>query len=103
MEIDAFEHPHRWALFCLAMIYLCITGPVMWWRRRPHGALAAPRGRMPLKARPWLLLAVVLLGVFLPMFGASLVLVLLFDHVVVSRSPRLTAVFSRVSPRDGKA
>ena len=91
------------ALFCLAMIYLCITGPVMWWRRRPHGALAAPRGRMPLKARPWLLLAVVLLGVFLPMFGASLVLVLLFDHVVVSRSPRLTAIFSRVSPGDSKA
>ena len=36
-------------LFCLAVIASCITGPLMWWRRRPKGgaSLGAPRGRMP--------------------------------------------------------
>ena len=41
-------------LFCLAVIASCITGPLMWWRRRPKGgaSLGAPRGRMPVLATP---------------------------------------------------
>ena len=40
------------ALMCLAVIFMCVTGPLMWWRRRPRGPaqLGAPRGRMPLRA-----------------------------------------------------
>ncbi len=41
--------------FCLAVIASCLTGPVMWWRRRPRGAgavLGAPRGRMPIASSP---------------------------------------------------
>ena len=44
------------ALMCLAVIFMCVSGPLMWWRRRPRGADAsgAPRGRMPLRATPLL-------------------------------------------------
>ena len=51
------------ALFCVTFLVLCVTGPIMWWRRRPKGSLGAPRGAMPLRARPWLLVALTDLSV----------------------------------------
>ncbi len=78
------------AAFCVACLFLCVSGPLMWWRRRPQGGgIAAPRGRMPVMSKPLLLVALVVLGVFLPLFGVSLLLVLLFDQLVVARVPRL--------------
>ncbi|MER7072248.1 PepSY domain-containing protein [Terrabacter sp. NPDC000476] len=84
------------ALFCVAVVVSCVTGPLMWWRRRPRGAgaVGAPRGRMPLVASPLLAVVVVALAVFLPVFGASLVLVLLLDRFVIRRVPRLRQAFS---------
>ena len=42
------------ALMCVAIIFMCLSGPLMWWRRRPRrrGAIGAPRGRMPIRATP---------------------------------------------------
>ncbi|KQY51660.1 MULTISPECIES: PepSY-associated TM helix domain-containing protein [unclassified Nocardioides] len=81
------------ALMCLAIIASCITGPLMWWRRRPGGSVGAPRGRMPLRASPFLLVAVVVLGLLLPLFGLSLLVVLAFDHLLVRRVPALSRFF----------
>ncbi|QIG42818.1 PepSY domain-containing protein [Nocardioides anomalus] len=83
------------ALMCVAIIAMCVTGPLMWWRRRPRGAgrLGAPRGRMPVRATPVLLVGLVTLGVFLPLFGISLVVVLLLDQLVLRRVPALSAWF----------
>ena len=83
------------ALMCVAVIFMCLSGPVMWWRRRPKGsgALAAPRGRMPLKASPLLLVAAVALGVLLPLFGLSLLVALVLDQLVLRRIPALAAWF----------
>lgn len=83
------------ALMCLSIIFLCVSGPLMWWRRRPRGGgLSAPRGRMPLRTSPWLLIGLVLLGVLLPVFGLSLLLVLALDQLVLRRVPRLAGWFS---------
>jgi uncharacterized iron-regulated membrane protein len=86
------------ALFCVAVVVSCVTGPVMWWRRRPRGAgaVGAPRGRMPLASSPLLAVLVVGLAIVLPVFGASLVLVLLLDRVVIRRVPRLSQAFGSV-------
>lgn len=83
------------ALMCAAVIFMCVTGPLMWWRRRPKGAgrMAAPRGRMPLRATPLLAVALVALGVFLPLFGLSLLVVLLLDQLVLRRIPALSRWF----------
>jgi uncharacterized iron-regulated membrane protein len=83
------------ALMCVAVVFMCVSGPLMWWRRRPArtGTMAAPRGRMPLRATPGIVLGLVLLGVLLPLFGASLLLVLLLDRLVLRRVPRLGAFF----------
>lgn len=83
------------ALMCLAVIFMCVTGPLMWWRRRPRGAarMGAPRGRMPLRATPALVLLLVGLGVFLPYFGLSLLAVLAVDQLVLRRIPALGGWF----------
>ncbi len=85
------------ALMCAAVIFMCVSGPLMWWRRRPARAssVGAPRGRMPLKATPALVAGLVVLGLLLPMFGASLLLVLLLDQLVLRRVPRLGALLRR--------
>ena len=86
------------ALFCVAVLGLCVTGPLMWWRRRParSGSVGAPRGRMPVRATPWLAAALVVLGIVLPLFGVTLVAVLLLDRFVLRRVPRLRAAFDTV-------
>jgi uncharacterized iron-regulated membrane protein len=71
--------------FCLAVIFMCVTGPTMWWRRRPRGQVGAPRGRLPLRGTPVLAVALLATAILLPLFGASLVLVLLLDRFVLRR------------------
>jgi uncharacterized iron-regulated membrane protein len=82
-------------LMCLLVIFSCVTGPLMWWRRRPRGkgSIGAPRGRMPLRSSPLLAFGVVALGVFLPLFGLSLLVVLALDQLVIRRVPALATFF----------
>ncbi|GAA1598594.1 MULTISPECIES: PepSY-associated TM helix domain-containing protein [Kribbella] len=88
------------AAFCLGVIFMCVTGPLMWWRRRPKSkALGAPRGRLPLRATPGLAVLVVALGLFLPLFGLTLAAVLLLDQLVLRRVAGLRAWFNVSPPR----
>lgn len=86
------------ALFCLSVLALCVTGPLMWWRRRPTGnrSVGAPRGRLPVRSSWWLAGLLVVLGVVLPLFGATLVAVLVLDQVVLRRIPALRRAFDSV-------
>jgi uncharacterized iron-regulated membrane protein len=90
------------ALLCAAVVFMCLSGPLMWWRRRPRHrpgtprSVGAPRGRLPVKATPALLVGLVALGLFLPLFGISLLAVLLVDQLVVRRLPGLATWFDRV-------
>jgi uncharacterized iron-regulated membrane protein len=49
---------------------------------------------MPLTASPWLLVGLVALGVLLPFFGITLLVVLLLDQLVVRRVPALAGWFN---------
>jgi uncharacterized iron-regulated membrane protein len=86
------------ALMCVAVIFVCVTGPLMWWRRRPRGggSVGAPRGRLPLRSSPVLVAGLLVLGVLLPVFGVSLVVVLLLDQLVLRRVPALRGWFDTV-------
>ena len=86
------------ALMCSAVIFMCVTGPLMWWRRRPRGAgrMGAPRGRMPLRTTPLLALGLLGLALFLPVFGVSLLVVLALDQLVLRRVPALAGWFDSV-------
>ena len=63
------------ALVALGVVALCITGPCLWWKRRPRGewAIPAPPAGAAIGWGPWAVLVPV--AVLLPLVGASLVLV----------------------------
>jgi len=59
----------------LGLIAVCISSLVMWWRRRPVGALGIPAPRIAeFRVGPAMLTGIVTLGLVLPLFGASLLL-----------------------------
>ena len=86
------------ALFCVAVIFMCVAGPVMWWRRRPKRdrTMAAPRGRLDVRTGPVAVVGLVLLAIGLPVFGASLVAVVVLDQVVLRRVRPLRTFFNTV-------
>ncbi|QDV28763.1 PepSY-associated TM helix [Planctopirus ephydatiae] len=81
-------------LTALGLILLSCTGPLMWWRRRAPGTLGAPaESKIAMRhevlfALPFMLF-VILLGILLPMFGVSLLAVLLIERVILRRIPPL--------------
>lgn len=83
-------------LFCLAVIFVCVSGVVMWLKRRPYGAgrLAAPP--MPSELPLWK--GAVLIGLFtamaFPLVGLTLLAVLAFDLLLVSNIPAVKRAMS---------
>ena len=79
------------ALFCLSAIFLCVSGIVMWWKRRPRSAwrLAAPP--MPANLPLWkgAVFIMLLLSLAFPLVGLTLLAVLALDLLVLSRIPPL--------------
>ncbi|MCT4372204.1 PepSY domain-containing protein [Yangia mangrovi] len=59
-------------LACLAMVGLCLSGGVMWWKRRPSGALGVPQVPSDWRIPRTLLLMAVAAGVFFPLVGLSM-------------------------------
>jgi uncharacterized iron-regulated membrane protein len=57
----------------LGLITICVSAVVMWWRRRPGGALGVPAARVEgFTIRAPLMVLIVGLAILLPMLGASL-------------------------------
>ena len=78
-------------LFCAAIVFLCVSGIVMWWKRRPKGSWRIVAPPMPRDQPLWKGGAVVMcvLALAFPLTGAVLLAVLLLDGLVVSRLPSL--------------
>ncbi|MBY8827058.1 PepSY-associated TM helix domain-containing protein [Hephaestia mangrovi] len=71
----------------LLLAALSVSGVVMWWRRRPTGSLGAP---VPLRRPRFggvLIAAIVALGLYLPMFGVTLIAVLLVERLLLRHLP----------------
>jgi uncharacterized iron-regulated membrane protein len=62
----------------LGLLLLCVSAIVMWWRRTPHGNFGIPAPRVAAFRIGWPLgTAIVALGILLPVFGASLLILCL--------------------------
>ena len=71
----------------IGLVLMSVSSVVLWWRRRPGGTLGAPVAlSRPPMAVPFFLL-VGLLAISLPLFGATLVAVLMIERLVLSRLP----------------
>lgn len=71
-EASYFGRAGAWVntTFALALVWLCVTGAMSWWRRKPAGSTGAP----PRPARPWpwgLRLAGAALFAILPLLALS--------------------------------
>lgn len=75
---------------CIAIVLLVVSGVTMWWRRRPRGTLAAPPPVSGARLRGAITLLVVS-GVVLPLFGASLLVLGVLDRIVVALRRRVAA------------
>ncbi|RFP18535.1 PepSY domain-containing protein [Duganella sp. BJB475] len=69
---------------CLALVALCISGIVIWWKRRPTGRLAAPERRNGDQLARGVVLIAVVLGCCFPLLGASMLVVLLLDTLIAA-------------------
>lgn len=72
----------------LGFMTLCVSGIVMWWRRRPGGGLGLPAAPVPdFQIRAPLGIAIVALAVLLPTLGASLLALLVTGYVARRARP----------------
>jgi uncharacterized iron-regulated membrane protein len=73
-----------------SLLTVSVSAGVLWWRRRPDGLLGAPIPVGRPRFSTGLLALVVVLGVLLPLFGASLVAVFLAERLVLRRLPAVS-------------
>jgi len=75
-------------LACLAMVGLCVSGAAMWWKRRPSGALGVPQVPTDWRIPRALLLMAVAAGVFFPLVGLSMLVLVAVEIAVHLRQRR---------------
>ncbi len=69
-------------LAALSVAMLSVSGAVMWWKRRPKGAVGVPRMPTDRRIAAGVIGLIVALGFFLPMAGLTLLAALVVDAVV---------------------
>lgn len=74
-------------LTATGLVLIVWSGITMWWRRRPQGELGAPTVVSGERMGVAPILAIVLLAVTLPFFGASLLLVILLERTLLAGFP----------------
>ncbi|MCK7615588.1 PepSY-associated TM helix domain-containing protein [Roseibium sediminicola] len=79
-------------VFCLSVIFLCISGLVMWWARRPKGSalrVFAPKAPDDLPHWRGAMILMLALSLAFPLVGLTLLIALALDYLVVKRVPAL--------------
>jgi len=83
-------------VFCLTIVFLCISGVVMWWKRRPSGAFRLAPPPLPVDLPLWkgAVFIALLLSMAFPLVGLTLLVAMALDLLVLSRIPLLRRAFS---------
>lgn len=69
-------------LFCLSVITICISGIVMWWARRPAGALGSPLYARETKIPAGILLLGLVIALGFPLGGAAILAFAVIDFLL---------------------
>jgi len=79
-------------LACLAMVMLCVSAAVMWWKRRPSGALGVPEVPADWRIPRTLLAMAIAAGLFFPLVGLSMLVLAAMELAVhLARRRKITA------------
>jgi uncharacterized iron-regulated membrane protein len=71
----------------VGLVTLSLSGLMMWWKRRPDGVLGAPAAIRRVRFSAGLIALMVLLGVYFPFLGGSMILVGLMERFILRRIP----------------
>jgi uncharacterized iron-regulated membrane protein len=70
-------------LTTIGLVTLSVSGLMMWWKRKPMGELGAPVPLRRVRFSSGLIALLVLLGLYFPMLGGTMILVGLMDKFVL--------------------
>lgn len=65
----------------LVLIFMAVSGIVLWLQRRPKNKLGAPKRPKSYEEPKWVIITTIGMSLFMPLMGASLVLFILGDWV----------------------
>ncbi|MBS0235278.1 MAG: PepSY domain-containing protein [Proteobacteria bacterium] len=77
-------------LTALFLIALSVSGAVMWWKRRPTGVLGAPPPLEQPRFGAALILTIIALAIYMPIFGLTLIAVWAMEMAILKRIDRLS-------------
>lgn len=72
-------------VYCLSVIFVTISGLVMWWMRRPVGALGAPRYPRDYRVPRFILGAGLVVAVLFPLTGLAIIAFAIIDFLLPKR------------------
>jgi uncharacterized iron-regulated membrane protein len=83
-------------VFLTSIVFLCLSGIVLWWKRRPAnaGRLAAPPRAQEMPLWKGAAVMAIALSMLFPLLGATLVVVLIVDVLVLQNLPSLKRALS---------
>jgi len=72
-------------VYLALVLLLCISGVVMWWKRRPAGSLAAPLYAKDFRLTTGVAVIALALSVLFPLGGIAILLFAVFDYLLPRR------------------
>jgi uncharacterized iron-regulated membrane protein len=78
---------------CLLTLFSVFSAFMMWWKRRPRGGTGFPRRPVDAKLQRNVAIIAVVLALFFPLWGLSVLAVLAFDRFVIRRITPLRRTF----------
>ncbi len=81
------------------LVLLSGSSVVLWWNRREPGELGAPKMAASPRFSIGLLVLVLALGVYLPLFGISMIVVLIVEKLILKRIPPVQRWLGLQPPR----
>lgn len=86
------------ALTALGLIFLTVSGVVLWWKRKPSFGLGAPAALPELPSKSIFFTIIVILALLLPMLAISLLLLWLLENLLLRHLPGARLWLGLVDP-----